>query len=122
MMDKPERNRTECQSLIRPVHDALEVLQGKWKLPIIIALSFGSKRFSEMAREIPKITDRMLSKELRDMEVNGLVKRTVHDSIPVVVEYSLTEYGQSLDPVIIELRKWGMEHRRRAGVAAGQSE
>ncbi len=121
-MDKPERNRTECQSLIRPVHDALEVLQGKWKLPIIIALSFGSKRFSEMAREIPKITDRMLSKELRDMEVNGLVKRTVHDSIPVVVEYSLTEYGQSLDPVIIELRKWGMEHRRRAGVAAGQSE
>ncbi|AWI26276.1 winged helix-turn-helix transcriptional regulator [Flavobacterium pallidum] len=115
MIDKPERSHAECQSLIRPVHDALEVLNGKWKLPIIISLSFGNKRFSEMSKEIAKITDRMLSKELRDMEMNGLVKRTVHDSIPVVVEYSLTEYGQSLDPVIIELRKWGVEHRRRAG-------
>jgi DNA-binding HxlR family transcriptional regulator len=112
---KPERNQSECQSMIRPVNDALDVLNGKWKLPIIIALSFGNKRFSEMSKEIPKITDRMLSKELRDMEVNNLVKRTVYDSIPVVVEYSLTEYGHSLDTVIVELRKWGMEHRRRIG-------
>ena len=112
---KPERNHSECQSMIRPVNDALDVLNGKWKLPIIIALSFGNKRFSEMSKEIPKITDRMLSKELRDMEMNNLVKRTVYDSIPVVVEYSLTEYGHSLDTVINELRKWGMEHRKRIG-------
>ena len=112
---KTERDHSQCQSMIRPVNDALDVLNGKWKLPIIIALSFGNKRFSEMSKEIPKITDRMLSKELRDMEMNSLVKRTVYDSIPVVVEYSLTEYGHSLDSVIIELRKWGMEHRRRIG-------
>lgn len=99
--------------MILPVRDALDVLHGKWKLPIIISLTLGSKRFGEIAREIPKITDRMLSKELRELEMHGLVKRTVHDSIPVIVEYSITDYGHSLDSVIIELRKWGSEHRRR---------
>lgn len=100
-----------CKEVIRPVQDALYVLSGKWKLPIIIALSFGNKRFSEMAREIPKITDRMLSKELRELEMNNLVKRTVYDSIPVVVEYSLTPYGASLDEAIEALYKWGVQHR-----------
>lgn len=99
-------------SMILPVRDALDVLNGKWKLPIIIALSFGNKRFSEIAREIPGITDRMLSKELRDLEMNRLVKRTVYDSMPVIVEYSLTEYGDSLDKVVRELRNWGMRHRK----------
>lgn len=96
-----------------PVHDALEVLSGKWKLPIIISLMFGHKRFSQIAREIPNITDKMLSKELRDLEANELVKRSVYDSIPVVVEYTLTEYGRTLEPVIEVLRVWGSEHRRR---------
>lgn len=98
--------------MIRPVKDALDVLNGKWKLPIIIALSFGNKRFGEISKEIPKITDRMLSKELRDLEMNRLVKRTVYDSMPVIVEYSLTDYGSSLDKVIDELRNWGMQHRK----------
>ncbi|MFL9483203.1 winged helix-turn-helix transcriptional regulator [Chitinophagaceae bacterium LWZ2-11] len=104
---------SECMGMIQPVKDALEVLSGKWKLPIIIALSFGNKRFSEMAKEIPGITDRMLSKELRDLEMNHLVKRTVYDSLPVIVEYALTDYGDSLDNVITELRKWGVQHRKR---------
>jgi DNA-binding HxlR family transcriptional regulator len=99
--------------MIRPVKDALDVLNGKWKLPIIISLSLGNKRFGEMAKEIPKITDRMLSKELRDLESNQLVKRTVYDTLPVTVEYSLTDYGESLDQVIAELRKWGIRHRKR---------
>jgi len=99
--------------MIRPVKDALEVLNGKWKLPIIISLSFGNKRFSEMSKEIPKITDRMLSKELRDLELNQLVKRAVYDTVPVSVEYSLTDYGDSLDKVIAELRSWGLQHRKR---------
>ena len=96
-----------------PVHDALEVLNGKWKLPIIISLMFGNKRFSQIAREIPNITDKMLSKELRDLETNELVKRTVYDSIPVVVEYTLTDYGHTLESVIEVLRKWGADHRHR---------
>lgn len=112
-----------CTKALQSVSDALYVLSGKWKLPILISLSFGSKRFSEMRKDIPKITDRMLSKELRELEANLLVKRTVYDSIPVVVEYSQTEYGKTLDEVITSLHKWGSEHRRRiigeAKVAAG---
>ena len=103
----------ECTKSILPVRDALEVLSGKWKLPIIISLMFGNKRFSQIAKEIPNITDKMLSKELRDLESNCLVKRSVYDSIPVVVEYNLTEYGHSLKPVIEVLRNWGITHRER---------
>ncbi|MES2773915.1 MAG: helix-turn-helix domain-containing protein [Bacteroidota bacterium] len=113
MIRKEEHLHSECLNMIRPVKDALDVLNGKWKLQIIITLSFGNKRFSEMAKEIPKITDRMLSKELRDLEMNQLVKRTVYDTLPVTVEYSLTKYGDSLEKVIDELRKWGIQHRKR---------
>jgi DNA-binding HxlR family transcriptional regulator len=112
IMKKANHDKGECLNMIRPVKDALDVLNGKWKLPIIIALSFGNKRFGEISKEIPKITDRMLSKELRDLEMNRLVKRTVYDSMPVIVEYSLTDYGSSLDKVIDELRNWGIQHRK----------
>lgn len=105
--------QTECTKVLLPVRDALDVLSGKWKLPIIISLSFGNKRFKQIARDIPKITDKMLSKELRDLEMNDLVKRTVHDSVPVVVEYSMTSYGKSLQKVIAELQDWGIQHRKR---------
>jgi DNA-binding HxlR family transcriptional regulator len=104
---------SECQEMIRPVRDALEIINGKWKLPIIISLSFGTKRFKQMATEIQGITDKMLSKELRDLEANELVKRTVHDTFPVMIEYSMTEYGKSLRNVIEELRNWGIAHRNR---------
>src|SRR5882672_8849820 len=112
-MKKTGRTTQNCMGMLQPVTDALYVLNGKWKLPILISLSFGNKRFGEMAREIPKITDRMLSKELRELEMNQMIKRTVYDSVPVVVEYSLTEYGTSLDDVIRELHKWGTQHRKR---------
>lgn len=107
----------ECTKSILPVRDALEVLSGKWKLPIIISLMFGNKRFSQIAKEVPGITDKMLSKELRDLESSELVKRSVYNSIPVVVEYSLTEYGFSLKEVIKVLRDWGQAHRDRMIVA-----
>ncbi|HEY4935065.1 MAG TPA: helix-turn-helix domain-containing protein [Puia sp.] len=113
MKTKETKTPGKCMSMLLPVTDAITVLNGKWKLPILISLSFGDKRFGEMAREIPKITDRMLSKELRELELNQLVKRTVYDNVPVVVEYSITEYGNSLDSVIHELYKWGIKHRKR---------
>jgi len=112
------RTTKTCMAMLQPVTDALYVLNGKWKLPILISLSFGNKRFGEMAKEIPKITDRMLSKELRELETNQMITRTVYDSVPVVVEYSLTEYGTSLDDVIRELHKWGTQHRKRIMAAA----
>ncbi len=111
---RPEiKNHADCTKAILPVRDALDILSGKWKLPIIISLMFGNKRFSQMAREIAGITDRMLSKELRDLEMNQLIKRTVYDSVPVVVEYSMTPYGKSLENLINELRIWGTLHRKR---------
>ena len=107
-----EKTPGECAKAILPVRDALDILSGKWKLPIIIALTFGNKRFSQMAKEIPGITDKMLSKELRDLEMNKLVKRTVYDAVPVIVEYSMTKYGKTLEKLIDELRDWGIQHRK----------
>jgi DNA-binding HxlR family transcriptional regulator len=113
MTKKEHRTPQTCMGMMLPVSDALQVLSGKWKLPILIALSFGNKRFGEIAKDIPKITDRMLSKELRELEMNHLIKRTVYDTVPVIVEYSKTEYGDSLDSVIQELYKWGSKHRKK---------
>lgn len=103
----------ECAEYIRPVRDVLDIINGKWKLPILIALSFGHKRFKELERDVEGITPKMLSKELRDLELNQLVTRTVYDTIPVTVEYTLTEYGKSLDDVIVALRTWGKKHRSK---------
>jgi len=108
-----EPTHEECMKMIVPVRDALEVLNGKWKLPIIISLFFGTKRFKQISRELNSITDKMLSKELKDLEVNHLVKRTVHDTFPPTVEYSITGHGKSLEKVITELRNWGMDHREK---------
>jgi len=98
--------------MILPVRDALDFLGGKWKLPIIISLSHGNKRFSDIQHSIPKISPRMLSKELKELEINKLVTRTVYDSVPVTVEYTLTNYSRSLDKVVTELHNWGKEHRK----------
>lgn len=108
-----DQHSSECVAMILPVKDALEVLNGKWKLPIIISLMFGSKRFSQIAKEVHGITDKMLSKELRMLEMNQLVKRTIHETFPPMVEYSITPHGESLAKVISELRVWGLEHRKK---------
>lgn len=108
-----KNDHTECARSLLPVRDALDILSGKWKIPIIIALTFGNKRFKEMQREIHGITAKMLSKELKDLEMNQLVKRTVYDTSPVTVEYALTPYGESLEKVIRELGEWGRQHRKR---------
>ena len=108
-----ERTHETCTKALIPVRDALDILSGKWKLPIIIALKFGNKRFSELAKQVHGITDKMLSKELRELEMNELVKRTVYDSVPVVVEYSMTPYGETLEKLIEELQVWGTQHRKR---------
>ena len=105
--------KQECVEYIRPVRDVLDLINGKWKLPILIALSFGNKRFKELERDVEGITPKMLSKELRDLETNQLITRTVYDTLPVTVEYSLTAYGKTLDQVIIALREWGKKHRSK---------
>lgn len=102
---------SECKSMLIPVKDSLEVLNGKWKLQIITALMFGAKRFKEISNEVGGITDKMLSKELKDLEDNLLVKRTVFQSFPPRVEYEITEHGKTLRTVLDSLRIWGNQHR-----------
>lgn len=103
----------ECGDWIMPIKDSLDALHGRWKIPIIVAVSFGSKRFKEISREIPGITDKTLSKELKDLETNQLISRTVVNSFPVKVEYCITDHGRTLKNVMIELRSWGRLHRAK---------
>lgn len=103
----------ECSKMLLPVKDALDILSGKWKLQIILSLTFGRKRFKQIQREIPGLTPKMLSKELKELEINGLAARHVYDTVPVTVEYELTAYGKTLKPLIGELHKWGTKHRKR---------
>lgn len=108
---KEQPRKEECIKMIMPVRDALEILNGRWKLPIIISLSYGNKRFGQISKELNEITDKMLSKELKDLEVNKLITRTVYDTFPPTVEYAITEHGHSLGDVIDSLRVWGQKHR-----------
>lgn len=102
----------ECTGeYVLAVNDTMNVLNGKWKIPIIGVLLYGKRRFNELERTIPKINPRMLSKELRDLESNGIVKRTVYDTVPVTVEYELTDTGYSFQKVLDVMLEWGLEHR-----------
>lgn len=100
-----------CQSALDAVQDALYVLHGKWKLPIIIALSEGKKRFGEIQKTVKGIAPKVLSSELKTLELNGFVIRHVHNEFPVLVEYELTDYSNTLENVIMALRDWGANHR-----------
>ena len=104
-------SNSTCPKKLMAARDTLDIISGKWKVPIIISLTFGKKRFKEMERDIEDITPKMLSKELKDLEINGLVSRTVYNTTPVTVEYALTDYGQTLDPLLSEIMRWGENHR-----------
>lgn len=96
------------------IHDAIDVLSGKWKIEIIGALTYGGKRrFMDLLRDVEGIAAKMLSKELQDLEANQLVKRTVMETKPITVEYEITEYGKTLQPVIHAIASWGLAHRER---------
>lgn len=99
------------KEIMLPVRDALDVLGGKWKIPIIISLFYGNKRFKEIIQDIPKLTDKSLSKELKELESNKLITRTVLNTFPPRVEYGITEHGCTLCKVIVELQEWGKLHR-----------
>jgi DNA-binding HxlR family transcriptional regulator len=104
----------ERKKEVRAVHDALDVLNGKWKMHIITSICYYSKRkFSDILKDVNGISNRMLSKELKELEQNKLVTRTVLDTHPVTVEYQLTQYGKTLQTIIDNLSEWGKEHRKR---------
>ncbi|MBD1365690.1 helix-turn-helix transcriptional regulator [Mucilaginibacter sp. ZT4R22] len=104
----------QCLRNLAAIEDALYVLGGKWKLRIVIALVSGYCRFNEIQRTIKGISARVLSNELKDLELNGLVERVVQaNQKPVIVEYIATEYAQTLGDIIAALTDWGYEHKRK---------
>jgi DNA-binding HxlR family transcriptional regulator len=101
-----------------PVTTALSVIGGKWKVIILWHLKEGGvKRFGELQRLVRGISQKMLTQELRDLEDSGLVARKVYPVVPPKVEYSLTETGWSLKPVLEQLSEWGTEYRKSRGEA-----
>lgn len=108
------RTEKECTAHLSAVEDALYVIGGKWKLKIIIALrSKGNMRFNELQRTVEGISARVLSNELKDLELNGFVKRNIYTQAPVVIEYELTDYSNTLGEVLETLVNWGTKHRAK---------
>ncbi|SEW52726.1 winged helix-turn-helix transcriptional regulator [Chitinophaga arvensicola] len=101
-----------CPKNILSIKDALEALEGKWKLLILFTLSAGPRRFKQISKEVNGISDRTLSKELKSLEENKLVTRAVHDTFPPTVEYAITPHGKSLETVMEALHYWGLAHRK----------
>lgn len=113
--------REDFGNYMVPVRDALEVFSGKWKIPIITALNFYEKcGFKELERIVEGITPKMLSKELKILEDNLLIKRTVEDTRPVTVSYSITEHGKTSRSVMTALYQWGVEHRKKVHGIEGE--
>ena len=94
-----------------PVELSIEIIGGKWKIPIIWILKDGEKRYGEIRRSLPKVTHKMLTQQLRELEQDEILKRKVYPEVPPKVEYSITLLGESVIPVIDLLREWGEQYR-----------
>lgn len=90
-----------------PVGVILKILGGKWKTLIIHTLLDGTKRFNELRRIMPNVTQRMLTNQLRELEVDQIITRKVYAEVPPKVEYSLTQIGKALEPILAQLESWG---------------
>lgn len=98
---------------IRAVHDAMDVLNGKWKIAVISSICYhNTRRFTDILNDVEGISNKMLSKELKELEMDKLVKRTVKDTQPITVEYKLTKYGLTLRTIVDNLSAWGKAHRK----------
>ncbi len=106
-------NEQECRVQLNAIGDALYAIGGKWKLRIIVTLIHGKKRFNELQRTIDGISSKMLASDLKELELNGFVKRRVYADTPVVIEYELTPYALTMRPVLKSLSEWGSLHRRK---------
>lgn len=114
MKKKPSVNDTPvCQVRMQAISDSMSLLSGKWKFHILGTLIEGNTLgFMDLLREVNGIGTKMLSKELQDLEMNNLISRTVKNTKPITVEYSITDYGKTLAPLINELANWGIQYRK----------
>ena len=95
------------------VSEPLKLIGGKWKIAILHALSMGPIRFGALKRNLSPITQQMLTKQLRELEKDNLINRKVFDVVPPKVEYSLTEFGWTFEPVLVALCKWDLGNQER---------
>ncbi|HET8671094.1 MAG TPA: helix-turn-helix domain-containing protein [Candidatus Saccharimonadales bacterium] len=104
------------KSIICPTESTLALLDGKWKLAILhYLLAENTLRFGELRKRLPGVTQRMLTAKLRELESYGVVKRTIYPVVPPRVEYSLSDLGKSLEPVMDALRDWSVRHSSSKG-------
>ncbi|MCS3732832.1 winged helix-turn-helix transcriptional regulator [Mucilaginibacter dorajii] len=111
--NEPIISKEECAGSLKNILDALYVLNGKWKLAVILSLVQSSKRFNELQHEVTGISSKILAKELKDLELNDFIKRNVYPTTPVSIIYEATEYSLTLKKVIGELSTWGEQHREK---------
>ncbi|MEO6686610.1 MAG: helix-turn-helix domain-containing protein [Dyadobacter sp.] len=110
---KPKQFQEEHKKEMRAVQDSMDVLNGKWKIAIISSICYYNKRrFSDILNDVAGVSNKMLSKELKELEINKLIKRTVLDTQPITVQYELTAHGKTLQTIITNLTEWGIAHRR----------
>lgn len=102
-----------CAVTMQALRNAFLVVNSKWKLPIIVALSSGTRHFRGLERSVAGISTKVLAKELKELEAHQFIARTVHAGPPVVVDYHVLPYARSLDPVIEVLKAWGIQHQQR---------
>ena len=113
MKERSSQLSEHCRMSIVGIADVQDIVGGKWKYLIITALYFSGKmRFLDLKRQMSKIAPKVLSKELKDLEMNNLVTRTVCDTKPITVEYELTALGRSLNTVIEAMGDWGIKYRK----------
>ena len=101
------------QEKIRAIQDTMFVIGGKWKIPIILSIYSGNKRFNDIASSIPGITNRVLSKELKHLEENLLIRRAIIDDYPLRIEYTITDYCLSINSVAKPMEEWGKAHKKQ---------
>ena len=113
-MECEEFNQNESKEEMMAVQDTMDVLQGKWKIKVLSSICFYNKRrFSDILNDVDGISNKMLSKELKELEINQLITRTVLDTHPVSIHYQLTKHGKTLGTIIDNLTEWGRRHRRK---------
>ena len=119
-LEAPLTEAEACKvSFVTAIKDALNVVSGKWKLAIVCTMLRGPRRFNEMERLLQGLSPRMLARELRELEVNGVVQRlALEDGAAKARSYQLTPSGQNLESVIIGMAQWGVDHRALAGLSA----
>ncbi len=111
MANKAKTETSIGEELLCPVRYSLNIVGGKWKLPILCMLASGEPtRYSTIKRKLGDVTNMMLSQSLKDLEITGMVHREQYNEVPPRVEYSLTEKGRSIVPILIQFGEWGIKN------------